>query len=214
MPKDPHITGGIRHDWAAIKHEYVTDPNASLRKIAKKYGVSLNAIAKKSKAEDWFATRKKTQTRIVTKGITKTVNKMANELSKESAFLDRMKGHMDKMLQDDMQYQRHLVETKTFDEEGGMSITTEERLYNKFDSKAMKDSMQILQMMESMTRSLYNIQKAEALERQQIERERLELEKERLALERERNALRSGNTGSEDNMRYGVVLIPEVIDNE
>lgn len=214
MPKDPHITGGIRHDWAAIKHEYVTDPDASLRKIAKKYGVSLNAIAKKSKAEDWFATRKKTQTRIVTKGITKTVNKMANELSKESAFLDRMKGHMDKMLQDDMQYQRHLVETKTFGEDGGMSITTEERLYNKFDSKAMKDSMQILQMMESMTRSLYNIQKAEALERQQIERERLELEKERLALERERNALKQGIRGSEGDTQYGVVLIPEVIDNE
>jgi LysM repeat protein len=214
MPKDPHITGGIRHDWAAIKHEYVTDPNTSLRKIAKKYGVSLNTIAKKSKAEDWFATRKKTQTQIVTKGITKTVNKMADELSKESDFLERMKGHMDRMLQDDMQYQRHLVETKTFGEDGGMTIATEERLYNKYDSKAMKDSMQILQMMESMTRSLYNIQKAEALERQQIERERLELEKERLALERERNALRNGNTGSEDNMRYGVVLIPEVIDNE
>ena len=214
MPKDPHITGGIRHDWAAIKHEYVTDPNASLRKIAKKYGVSLNTIAKKSKAEDWFATRKKTQTKIVTKGITKTTNKMADELSKESDFLERMKGHMDKMLQDDLQYQRHLVEQKTFDEEGGMTITIEERLYNKFDSKAMKDSMQILQMMESMTRSLYNIQKAEALERQQIERERLELEKERLALERERNALRNGNIGSDNDKHYGVVLIPEVIDNE
>ena len=214
MPKDPHITGGIRHDWAAIKHEYVTDPDASLRKIAKKYGVSLNAIAKKSKAEDWFVTRKKTQTKIVTKGITKTVNKMADELSKESDFLERMKGHMDRMLQDDMQYQRHLVETKTFDEDGGMTIATEERLYNKYDSKAMKDSMQILQMMESMTRSLYNIQKAEALERQQIERERLELEKERLALERERNALRSQNMGADADMNYGVVLMPEVLTDE
>lgn len=214
MPKDPHISGGIRHDWAAIKHEYVTDPNTSLRKIAKKYGVSLNTIAKKSKAEDWFATRKKTQTKIVTKGITKTVNKMADELSKESDFLERMKGHMDRMLQDDMQYQRHLVETKTFDEDGGMTIATEERLYNKYDSKAMKDSMQILQMMESMTRSLYNIQKAEALERQQIERERLELEKERLALERERNALRSQNMGADADMNYGVVLMPEVLTDE
>lgn len=209
MPKDPHITGGIRHDWAAIKHEYVTDPNASLRKIAKKYGVSLNTIAKKSKAEDWFATRKKTQTQIVTKGITKTVNKMADELSKESDFLERMKGHMDKMLQDEQQFQRHLV-----NEGADTFFGTEERIFDKYDTRAMKDSMQILQMMESMTRSLYNIQKAEALERQQIERERLELEKERLALERERNALRNGNTGSEDNMRYGVVLIPEVIDNE
>lgn len=209
MPKDPHITGGIRHDWAAIKHEYVTDPNASLRKIAKKYGVSLNTIAKKSKAEDWFATRKKTQTKIVTKGITKTVNKMADELSKESDFLERMKGHMDKMLQDEQQFQRHLV-----NEGADTFFGTEERIFDKYDTRAMKDSMQILQMMESMTRSLYNIQKAEALERQQIERERLELEKERLAFERERNALRNGNTGSEDNMRYGVVLIPEVIDNE
>ena len=209
MPKDPHITGGIRHDWAAIKHEYVTDPNTSLRKIAKKYGVSLNTIAKKSKAEDWFATRKKTQTKIVTKGITKTVNKMADELSKESDFLERMKGHMDKMLSDDQQFQRHLV-----NEGADTFFGTEERIFDKYDTRAMKDSMQILQMMESMTRSLYNIQKAEALERQQIERERLELEKERLALERERNALRNGNTGSEDNMRYGVVLIPEVIDNE
>ena len=213
MPKDPHITGGIRHDWAAIKHEYVTDPDASLRKIAKKYGVSLNAIAKKSKAEDWFATRKKTQTRIVTKGITKTVNRMANELSKESDFLDRMKGHMDRMLKDDLQYQRHLVENKTFGEDGSMVITTEEKLYNKFDSRAMKDSMQVLQMMESMTRSLYNIQKAEALERQQIERERLEIERERLALERERNALKTGNMEN-DSTRYGVVLIPERDSND
>lgn len=221
MPKDPHITGGIRHDWAAIKHEYVTDPNASLRKIAKKYGVSLNTIAKKSKAEDWFATRKKTQTRVVTKGITKTTNKMADELSKESDFLERMKGHMDRMLQDNMQYQRHLVETKVIDDDGSMIISTEERQFDKFDSRAMKDSMQILQMMESMTRSLYNIEKAERIQKQQLDRERfefdkemqrerLELEKERLALERERNALRNGNRDNDDST-YGVVLLPEVL---
>ena len=139
---------------------------------------------------------------------------MATELSIEADFLALMEGHVGRMLQDDMQYQRHLVETKTIDEDGGMTIATEERLYNKFDSKAMKDSMQMLQMMEAMTRSLYNIQKADALERQQIERERLELERERIALERERNALRSQNMSADDDTKYGVVLIPEVIANE
>ena len=186
MPKDPHITGGIRHDWAAIKHEYVTDPNASLRKIAKKYGVSLNTIAKKSKAEDWFATRKKTQTKVVTKGITKTTNKMADELSKESDFLERMKGHMDRMLQDDMQFQRHLIETRVIDEDGSMIVSPEEKIFNKFDSRSMKDSMQILQMMESMTRSLYNLQKAETIQRHQIEAERLELEREKFEWEKQK----------------------------
>ena len=212
MPKDPHITGGIRHDWAAIKHYYVTDPNASLRKAAEKYGVSLNTIAQRSKAEGWFATRKKTQTKVVTKAITKTTNELAKELSQESDYLQLMKGHVGRMLQDQEQFQRHLIETKFIDDDGSMTITTEERQYDKFDSKSMKDAMQILQMLESMTRSLYNIHKAETLERWQIERERLEIEKERLALERERNALRSQNT--DDENQYGVVLMPEVLADE
>jgi hypothetical protein len=219
MPKDPHITGGIRHDWAAIKHYYITDPNATLRKAAEKYGVSYRTVANKSKAEGWFATRKKSISRVISKGISKTENQLAKELSQDSDFLQRMKGHMDRMLQDDMQFQRHLVETKDIDDDH-MMVCTEEKIFNKFDSRSMKDSMQILQMMESMTRSLYNIQKAEALQKQQndaerlaIERERLELEKERIALERERNALRSGNIDADED-KYGVVIMPEVLSNE
>ena len=223
MPKDPHITGGIRHDWKAIKHEYVTNPDMSLRKIAKKYGVSENSIYKKSKAEGWFATRKKHQAKVVAKAIAKTEEKQVDELAQEVDFLGKMKGHFDRMISDTQQYQRHLVETKVIDDEGSMIITTEEKHFDKFDSKAMKDSMQILQMMESMTRSLHNIEKAERLQKQQldrerfefdkeIQRERLELEKERIALERERNALRNGST--DDDNRYGVVLMPEVIGNE
>ena len=220
MPKDPHITGGIRHDWAAIKHYYVTDPDATLRKAAKKYGVSLNTIAKKSKAENWFATRKEHQTKVVTKAITRTENIQAAELSKDADFLQKMKGHMDRLISDDLQFQRHLVESKEISD-SEMHIGTEEKIFEKFDTKAMKESMQVIQMMEAMTRSLYNIQKAEAIQKQQndaarleIERERLELEKERLALERERNALRSGNMDAGDSTKYGVVLIPEVAENE
>lgn len=210
MPKDPHITGGIRHDWKAIKHEYVTNPDTSLRKIAKKYGVSETTIYKRSKAEGWFATRKEHQEKVVAKAIAKTEEEQANELSQEMDFLCRIKGHMDRMLQDEKQFQRHLIETRVIDEDGSMIVSPEEKIFNKFDSRAMKDSMQILQMMEGMTRSLYNIQKAEAIQRRQIELERLEIEKERLALERERAALRSGNMDA-DESKYGVVLIPEVL---
>ena len=225
MPKDPHITGGIRHDWAAIKHEYVCNPDTSLRKVAAKYGVSLNTIAQKSKAEGWFATRKEHQTKVVTKGIAITEDEQAARLHEESDFLDMMKGHFSRMVSDSKQYQRHLIETKVIDDDGSMIITTEEKHFDKFDSKAMKDSMQMLQMMESMTRSLYNIEKAERIQKQQLERERfefdkemqlkrLELEKERIALERERNALRSGNVGDADTNHYGVVLMPEVLKDE
>lgn len=224
MPKDQRKTGRQNYDWAKIQHEYVTDPQMSLRRIAEKYGINYKTVAKKSKADNWFATRKECQSRVVSKAITKTENKLAAELSQESDFLGKMKGHFDRMISDSQQYQRHLVETKVIDDEGSMIITTEEKQFDKFDSKAMKDSMQILQMMESMTRSLYNIEKAEKLQKQQLDRERfefdkemqrerLELEKERIALERERNALRNGNVGDDDE-RYGVVLMPEVIADE
>ena len=205
MPKDQRKTGRQNYDWAKIQHEYVTDPQMSLRRIAEKYGINYKTVAKRSKADNWFATRKKCQSRVVSKAITKTENKMAAELSDEADFLQLMKGHMSRMLNDDLQFQRQLIMNPVTGE-------TEEKVTEKFDSRAAKDSMQILQMMESMTRSLYNIQKAEAIQRHQIELERLELEKERLALERERQALRNGNTGDEDN--YGVVLMPEVLADE
>lgn len=179
MPKDPHIAGGIRHDWAAIKHEYMTDPNTSLRKIAKKYGVSLNTIAKKSKAENWFATRKKTQTKIVTKSIAKTTNNLAKELSDEADFLKLMKGHMSKMLSDSDQFQRHLVTNMITGE-------TEERICGKTDSRAMKDAMQTLDLIEKMTRSLYNLQKAETIQKHEIDAARLQLERERFEFEKQK----------------------------
>ena len=225
MPKDQKKkTGRQNYDWAKIQHEYVTDPQMSLRRIAEKYGINYKTVAKKSKADNWFATRKKCQSKVVSKAISKTENKMATELSQESDFLDKMKGHFDRMISDTQQYQRHLIETRIIDEDGSMIVSPEEKIFNKFDSRSMKDSMQILQMMESMTRSLYNIEKAERIQKQQldrerfefdkeIQRERLEIEKERTALERERNALRNGNVGDDDE-RYGVVLMPEVLSNE
>ena len=90
----------------------------------------------------------------------------------------------------------------------------EEDTLTILNTKAMKDMMRVIKDVEDVKRSILDIKRSDAAERLALERERLEIEKERLALERERNALRNGNIGSEDNMRYGVVLIPEVIDNE
>lgn len=179
MPKDPHITGGIRHDWATIEHEYLTDPDATLRKLADKYGVSRNAIYKKSKAEGWFATRKKTQAKAVAKAVAKSTNKLAAELSDEADFLQLMKGHMSRMLNDSEQFQRHLVTNIVTGE-------TEEKICGKTDSRAMKDAMQTLELIEKMTRSLYNLQKAETIQKHQLDAERLQLDRERFEFEKEK----------------------------
>ena len=205
MPKDQKKTGRQNYDWAKIQHEYVTDPRMTLRKIAEKYGINYKTVAKKSKAEGWFATRKKCQSEVISKGISKTTNKMAAELSDEADFLQLMKGHVSKMLNDGQQFNRHLTVNINTGE------TTEE-IYDKADTKSMKEAMQIVQMLESMTRSLYNIQKAEQIQKHNLDADRLQLERERFEFEKEKQAFRDGKT--DDDHSYGVVLMPEVLADE
>lgn len=203
--KKPKKSGRQNYDWASIKLDYVSDPKATLRSISEKYDISYFSVAKKSKADDWFATRKKHQSKVIARAISKTETKQANELAKEMSMLSMMQGHIDKALKDSVQFNRHIkVDPITGD-------LTEEIL-DKVDTRAAKDIMQTLKMIEDMSRSLYNIQKAEAIQRHQIEAERLQLERERLELEKERNALRNGDVG--DSSKYGVVLMPEVLSND
>ena len=184
MPKKPK--GGRRnYDWTALTHEYVTDPNMSLRKLAKKYGIGYDTIAKKSKAEGWFATRKKFQSKLVSKSISQSCNDQAKALSKESNYLTKLQEHYEKMVYDSEQYRKHLVETKLI-EDNSMLITTEEKLFTKYDTRAMRDSFQMLKMMEDLSRSLLDIQRLEAMQKHEIDAARLELERERFEFEKQK----------------------------
>ena len=50
----------------------------------------------------------------------------------------------------------------------------------------MKDAMQTLDLIEKMTRSLYNLQKAEAIQKSQLDAERLALEREKFEWEKQK----------------------------
>lgn len=180
MPKDQkRKTGRQNYDWAKIQHDYVTDPQMTLRKIAEKYGINYKTVAKKSKADNWFATRKKCQSRVVLKSISRTEDKLAKELSEEADLLALMKGHVTRALKDQDQFNRHLkIDPVTGD--------ISEQILDKVDARAIKDSMQVLKMIEEMSRSLYNIQKAEAIQKHQLDAERLQLEKERFEFEKQK----------------------------
>jgi LysM repeat protein len=179
MPKDPHITGGIRHDWAAIKHDYVTDTEASLRKIAAKYGVNYNTIAHRSKAEGWFATRKEHQAKVVSKAISQTGTKQARELSRELDFLNTMQDRMSEMLADADQFKRHIVID---------NLESKEVVAEKYDTHAMKDTFQMLEIMEKLSRSLLDIQRLEAMQKHEIDVQRMQLEREKFEFEKQKAA--------------------------
>lgn len=179
MATKPKKSGRQNYDWMAIKHDYVTSPEMTLRKIADKYGISRDCVYRKSKADNWFATRKKHQAKVGAKAIAKTANKQANELAKEMELLSKMKDAVTDTLSDPAQFHRHIqVDAVTGD--------IEDRVLDKVDTRAMKDIMQTLKMIEEMSRSLYNIQKAETIQKHQLDAERLQLEKDKFEFEKQK----------------------------
>ena len=172
-------TGRQNYPWGKIKHYYVTSPDATLRKVAEKYGISYFTVAKKSKADNWFADRAEHQKSVVSKAISKTADRQADALAKEMEFLDLIKGHVTRILNDEQQFQRQILINPLTGE-------TVEKVTEKADARALKDTMQTIKMIEEMSRSLYNVQKAEAIQKSQIEAERMQLERERFEFEKQK----------------------------
>ena len=178
MPKDQKKkTGRQNYDWGKIQHEYVTDPEMSLRRIAKKHGINYQTVAKRSKAEGWFATRKKHQSDVVSKAISQTGTKQAKELSRELGFLNTMQDRMSEMLADENQFKRHIVLD---------NLESKEVVAEKYDTHAMKDAFQMLEIMEKLSRSLLDIQRLEAMQKHEIDVQRMQLEREKFEFEKQK----------------------------
>lgn len=205
MPGQKKKNGRQNYDWNLMMMDYIDHQDISLRKIAEKYDVSFNAVKAKAKADSWFATKQKHIERKRIKAATKLATKGADELVGLVTASDYIEKTILKAFNDPEYFKKHIVSQNLNEEQATLDI---------LNTKAMKDMMRVIKDVEDVKRSILDIKRSDAAERLAIERERLELEKERLALERERNALRSGNMGDDEDNRYGVVLIPEVIPNE
>ena len=174
--------GGQRYDWNAIKNDYVTDPGSSLKKMSEKYGVSFTTVKKHSKADDWLATKKKHQEKVRQKVADKIATRQANKLASEMMAADKLSAVVVKALNDELQFNRYLVQEG--DLESG--YVTVEKVFDKVDTRGLRDLAAVLKTLEEIKRSLYNIQKAEQLNKQYIERERLDLDKELFEFEKQK----------------------------
>ena len=197
--------GGQRYDWDLIANDYICNRQMSLRNIAQKYGIPLCTVAKKSKADDWFATKQEYRENNRIKVRTKVSTKQVGELAGLVTASDYIEKAILKAFNDPDYFNKHLVSRNLNEEEDTLGI---------LNTKAMKDMMRVIKDVEDVKRSILDLKRSETAERLEIERERLALEKERIALERERNALRSQNMGADDGSNYGVVLMPEVLADE
>lgn len=207
--------GRQNYDWNLIKQDYVSS-NLTLKKIAEKYHIRFATVKDKSRADNWFATKKEFQSKVSQKALQKLIPIKANELAKTLACVDKMQQFVETALSDEKQFNRFIVNENAPAPEGiGVVSVCYEKEMNKFDTRAMKDMLGSLKLIEEMKRSMQNIEKADKLHRQNIENERLKIEQERLALEKERLEFerikekeRNGQVADESNV--GVVIMPPI----
>ena len=177
MPKKPSKNGRQNYDWEKIKNDYVTDFSSSQKKISEKYGISLVTVAKRSKADDWFATKKKYQQKVTEKLIEKVSTKKADELADAIIAASNIADAIRKKTEDPDQFCRYIVQ-----EGNAESYGSAEYVFEKMDMKAAKEAIAALKGVDDLLRGYYNIQKADALERARLEREKFEFEKQKAEL--------------------------------
>lgn len=159
-------------DWKPIKTEYVTT-RCSYRQLSDKYGVSVGLISKVANREQWREQRERFSNKCMQKVAEKAENREVNRLSRLITATTKAIDVAIEAFKDDKQFNRYIV-TEGY---GPGMTETSEKVFDKVDTKALKDLTGVLKDLTSLMRDFYNIPTAAQAEAQRIAAERLELEK-------------------------------------
>ena len=170
------------YDWGKLKTEYVTS-DISLKKLAEKHGIRYPTVCERSSKEGWVAARKAHIQKTCAKACAKIADKQANELAKELRAVNKLWSVITGALEDEQQFNRHIVQTRLKD--GDKEVwDAKEKLFDKLDTGAIKDMAQALKLIEGMKRSMENILTMEQKNRIEHDKRKLAIEEERLELEK------------------------------
>lgn len=188
-------------DWESIKTEYVTT-KISYRALADKYGISCRTVFARGKREGWVQERQKHKDAVVARMVRNVQRKEASDGAKRllqmRSAADSMSGVIAGAFGDAEQFHRHLVSVRD-----GEMTRTEERVFRKLDTKAVRDLTVAMRDLTAVLRDLYDLPSLADREARELALERLELEKQKAAIGRE--------TGEDET---GVLLLSPVEDGE
>lgn len=163
-------------DWSEIRLAYITSIK-SYRQIAKDHKVPIGSVQKIGKEENWPALRQEYREKAAMIAIENEVNNEAERLSKIIKAANAMSDVIEGIFKDKDQFYRHLVQDEVYDPDSDCPVkTTEERIFKKVDSRAIRDLTGSLKDMTMVLRNLYNLPTQAEAEAQRIASERLKIE--------------------------------------
>ena len=161
-------------DWGAIKTAYVTS-TISYKRLAAEHNLSFAAVSKRGKEDGWPALRKAFQDEAACRAIAGQVDNEADRLGKIIQAANAMGDVIANVFADADQFHRHIVQDKNGDD-----MITHERIFEKVDSRAIKDLTGALKDMTLVLRNLYNLPTQAEAEAQRIAAERLNMDKRKM----------------------------------
>ena len=132
-----------------IKTEYVSDPKMSYRKLADKYKFPLKKIAAAGKKENWKQLRVQLGDKIFKKTMNRISTQKADEFSRVINSAGRMLGVIEKAMDDEKQFNRYVLSD---------GIVSTEQIYDKVDTRAVKDMTTSLKELANLVAFVKNEQ--------------------------------------------------------
>ena len=192
-------------DWQAIKTEYITT-DTSYRKLAQKYGVSYQAICRRSKDEEWIAQHEQHMNKTVTKAIDKISNKKADKMARIDDLADKLLEKLEQAITElDLQLAKHTDKTKTieYNNDRRPDKPTKEVVHEEEKLLEVK-SIVDRQGLKQIASALKDIKEVKMV-RSELDRQEQEA---RIANLRKQTA---GN-GDDDDDETGVIILPPVME--
>lgn len=196
--------------WEKIEARYI-NYDVTLDDLAEEFNVSISTIKKKATLLKWKDKRKKKSKRRAKKCIEKVsdrvdkriVKSISTSLESEASAVEKMLKIVHKALDDELQFNKHLV-TMEYADENGKRKWVEEQVFSKLDLKNFNSLVSSLDKLEKLHRSLAGLVNT-------WQKSAIEVNLERLAIERERLEIaKAKELGVIDTSEVGVVMLPEV----
>ena len=187
--------------WTRLKNEYIKT-DITLKDLAKKHNLTISSVSKYAASHKWTAQREKYWTRVESESLDRDAHKEADRLGRLKTASDKLSIVIDKLLDDTAQFNRHLIQhkEKTYsDDESTEKEWVEEEIFQKADSKAIRDLAASMKDLSLTIRQLHGLPTMQEAEAMRIAAARLELDRKKQAFD----------DGYDDD-DHGVVLLPAV----
>ena len=195
-------------DWEAIRAEYISDSKCTYRSLAEKYRVSANAIAVRSRGENWRQQRRDRSETISRLLIEKRTQDDVERFLQVSATAQALVDRIEAAVKDEKQFYRYIVDGQqlTFDgleSEDAVPQKTE-AIFSKMDTKALREMTAALRDALEILRRANRIPTVEQQLQHDAFMERLKFDRERFAAGQREDGVIQIRFDDDENGGFGV----------